>query len=284
MHPTKVLVTGSSGSLGRFVVAKLLAHGYQVTGTDLHPADHRPFFRADLCDLGQTIGVAAGHDTIIHLAAIPTPSQDPPEVVFRNNMMSTFNVMEAAVKLGIRKVVWASSVSAFGIAWRFRDFNPTYVPIDEDHPLLPQDCYGLSKSLGEELAAGFTRREPTLSITSLRFTLIATDDFYRDSLPALRNTPENSNSSWGYVDIRDAARACRLAAEYTEPGHSPFYIVYPDTYMDEPTVDLLKRYHPGIPTIKAGFGGHMSVFDPTRAERLLGFRAEQHWKQPDSTR
>ena len=97
-------------------------------------------------DLGHVLGVMHGQDAVVHLAAIPAPGHHPSEMVFRNNVMSTFNVLEAATLLNVRNLVLASSISALGLAYRHRDFNPLRIPVDETHPLLSQDCYGLSKT------------------------------------------------------------------------------------------------------------------------------------------
>src|SRR5204862_2876504 len=136
------------------VVAHLVEHGVAVTNIDVVPVEEpAPFRRADLVDLGQAYGGLWGAEAIVHVAAIPRPTFDVPEVVFRTNVMSAFNVLEAAHALGIRRVVIASSVSVIGFPFYERSFAPAYVPIDEAHPLLPQDAYALSKVVGEELAA-----------------------------------------------------------------------------------------------------------------------------------
>src|SRR4051794_33679580 len=155
----RVVVTGGSGLAGRAAVAHLVEHGYTVGNVDLTPGDSTlPFRRADLTDLGQTYGALRGAEAVVHLAAIPRPTFDVPEVVFRTNVMATFNVLEAASALGIRRAVIASSVSVLGFPFFERPLTPAYVPIDEEHPLLPQDPYALSKRLGEELSAGYARR------------------------------------------------------------------------------------------------------------------------------
>jgi nucleoside-diphosphate-sugar epimerase len=278
----KILVTGSSGNIGRVAVEALRAAGYVVTCTDVKSIGQESFIRADLDHLGQVIELMAGQDAVLHLAAIPSPAGQIPDVVFRNNVMSTFHVLEAALLMGVNKVVIASSLSALGFAYRFNHFNPLYIPIDEDHPLLPQDAYGLSKQVGEVIAEAFVRRNPAFSITSMRFTLVASQTFFSDHLPAWRNEPDNTNSFWGYVDVRDAARACRLALEYQQPGHEAFLIAAPETYMDTPTLDLLRDYFPGIPRIAEGFGGNMGLLDCSRAERILGFKPEYHWNESES--
>ena len=169
MTVKKVLVSGSDGRIGRITVEELREHGYEVTPADINRRMPWATQQVDFTDLGQVIGVMQGHDAVIHLAAIPSPEVHTAEVVFRTNVLSSFNVLEAATILGIKNVVMASSISALGYAYAHRRFSPEYVPIDEQHPLLSQDCYGLSKVIGEELAEGYFRRVPDMALASLRF-------------------------------------------------------------------------------------------------------------------
>jgi nucleoside-diphosphate-sugar epimerase len=274
----KVLVTGGTGKAGRWVIAELLEHGYQVTNVDLRPSNQVHTFQADLCDLGQVYGVLEGRDAVVHLAAIPWPGEHPPEVVFRNNVMSTFHVLQAACVLGIQKVILASSESALGFPFKFRSFNPLYLPIDEAHPLLAQDAYGLSKIMGEELGQGFARRDPGMSIMSLRFSFIQRPEDYAAELRQAWADPErNSFNLWAYVDVRDVALACRLALECPHTGHAAFYIAAPDTLMREPTLELVNRFYPGVERVAESFGGRMSPLDGSHAEQILGFKARYTW-------
>jgi nucleoside-diphosphate-sugar epimerase len=281
MSAQKILVTGSSGGIGRYVVRELLEHGYHVTGADQKPsADPIRTYLADMEDLGQVVNIMHGHDAVVHLAAIPSPSVHAPEVVFRLNIMSTFNVLQAATVLGVKKLVIASSLSALGTAYHFRPFSPTDIPFNEDHPLLSQDAYGLSKQLGEDLALGFVRRTPDMSITSLRFTWVIRQEDHAELLNSRRGGEVEGASFtafWTYVDVRDAALACRLSLERTVPGHEAYYIIAPETYMETPSLDLLKKYYPDVQRFAPNFGGTMSPADPTRAADVLGFRARYRW-------
>ena len=153
--PKKILVTGGSGKAGPWVIADLLEHGYDVVNVDTRPSTQVHTFRADLTDLGQVYGVLEGRDAVIHLAAIPWPGEHAPEVVFRNNVMSTFNILQAASVLGIKKVVMAGSESALGFPFAFRPFNPHYLPIDEAHPLQGQSPYSASKIGADKIAEAF---------------------------------------------------------------------------------------------------------------------------------
>ncbi len=277
--PKHVLVTGGSGKAGGFVIQELLQHDYQVTNVDLKPSAAIHTFYADLTDLGQVYGMVQGKDAVIHLAAIPWPGEHPPEVVFRNNVLSTFNILEAATVLGVRKVVLAGSESALGFPFRFTDFAPLYLPIDEEHPLLAQDSYGLSKIILEELAKGFVRRNPQLSIISLRLSYIQTnkEDYLRELRACWKDPAANSFNLWCYVDARDVARAFRLALEYPQAGFEAFYIAAADTLMREPTLDLIRRYFPGSIELRGEISGNQSPLDCEKAQRLLGFNPQYKW-------
>lgn len=276
----KIMVTGGSGKAGKWVIKDLLEHGYEVINVDLKPSSQVHTYYVDLCDLGQTFGVVEGKDAIVHLAAIPWPGEHAPEVVFRNNVMSTFNVLQAACVLGIKKIVMAGSESALGFPFFFRRFSPEYLPMDEDHPLLAQDAYGLSKIVIEELAKGFVRRDPSLSVIVFRLSyIIPPDDYAKELRQAWSDIQHNEFNLWAYIDARDVAQAFRLALKYPQPGFEVFYIAAPDTLMREPTLQLVEQRYPGVKRIAEGFGGRMSPLDCRRAEKVLGFKARFTWDQ-----
>ncbi len=280
MARKKVLVSGSDGRIGQVTVKELQEHGYAVTAADISRKQSWRTQIVDFQDLSQVIGVMQGQDAVVHLAAIPSPEMHTNEVVFRNNVVSTFNVLEAATILGIKKVVMASSITALGFGYRHRFFNPLYMPIDEAHPLLAQDSYGLSKLIGEELAAGFLRRTPDMSLVSLRFTLVVDEEQQKWILTARENPPDSEathGAFWTFVDVRDAAAACRLAVENAASGHEAFYICARHIYRPENVRDLLARYFPGDYPIAEHIRGTNSPVDSDKAERLLGWNARYNW-------
>ncbi len=276
----KVLVSGSDGRIGQATVAELREHGYDVTPADIRRRAAWNTQIVDFTDLDQVIGVMQGHDAAVHLAAIPSPEAHTNEVVFSNNVVSTFNVLEAATILGINTVVMASSISALGYAYRHRYFHPQYVPVDEAHPLLSQDSYGLSKMIGETLAAGFLRRSPDMALISLRFTLVV-DESAREWMRPARDNPPDSEATfgafWTFVDLRDAASACRLALENARPGHEAYLINAPHIYRREDIRDLLAAHYPGEYPIAKHVRGSASPVDPGKAQRQLSWSARYNW-------
>ena len=304
----RVVVTGACGNLGRAVVKLLYGQGFDILAVDIEEplsvyqrfreqgignlqaqagqtqAGELHYRHLDLVDLGQVYGGLAGAGAVVHLGAIASPSAHPPEVVFRNNVLGQFNVFEAAATLGIRRVVAASSVSALGFPWQHRWSEPLYFPIDESHPLLPQDAYGLSKAAGEEIAAAYCRRGAG-SAASLRFSTIVGEDRYEYFIKHVHSdVGAQAHMLWSYVDLRDAARACLLAVDAPFEGHCPVFVTAADTTSDLPTDTLLQRYFPKVPRRTAYLGvaapaGRWSVIDCTRAREVLGYRPEHSWPE-----
>lgn len=277
----RVVVTGGSGLAGRAVVRDLAERGYDVLNVDLIASDGpAPFRRADLTDLGQVYGCLRGTEAVVHLAAIPRPTFDMPEVVFRTNVMATFNVLEAAAALEVSRVVVASSVSVLGFPFFEQPIAPVYVPIDEHHPFQPQDAYALSKVVGEELAAGFARRG-RIGVMSLRFPWIHTPATFKEQIAPLQADPEAGASNlWSYIDSRDVAEVVRLALEADVQGHEACFVAAADSFMPIPTLELVSRHYPGT-TIREGMAEHASLLDSARAERLFGFHPRWSWRQYD---
>lgn len=265
-----ILVTGGSGKLGRAVIADLRQHGYEVRNADRQPLEAVRTVHTDLCNLGQVYGVMHGVDAVAHLAAIPAPGGYPPEVVFQNNVISTFNVLQAAAVLGIKKVVLAGSLSALGLAYKFRPVTLQYLPIDEAHPMLAQDAYGISKIVGDEVARGFARRDPALSLITLHLPLL-TEDVQQTAAHLRQRLDFGATVLWSYLDTRDAAAVIRQALELGHTGHDIFYLAAPTTFADVPTGDLIRTYYPDVPFDPARLPGITSPIDCRRATEILGF-------------
>jgi nucleoside-diphosphate-sugar epimerase len=271
-----VAVTGAGGGVGRYVIDELLSAGHTVLGIDqvAPPEKHAPFLTADIRDLGQMCAAFAGADAIIHLAAILTIGIRTPVELFAVNVGGTFNVLEAARLLGIQRVVTISSAAVLGHAFaKRRPVALNSFPINEEHPLAPEDDYSLSKLVGEEICRAFHRRTGGSAI-SLRFPIVwhqATDP---DRLAKLAAEEQRGLFTlWGYIEVKDAARACRLALEAPNLTDEAFYIGAPETFSPIPSADLVGRHFPQAALTNPDEDGHWSLLDCRRAERLLGFTA-----------
>lgn len=276
-----VLVTGGSGRLGQFAIAELLEHGNAVVNADRRrgPADGPParFVETDLSDVGQIAALLKDHDAVVHLGAIPAPWSHADEVVFTNNTNATYAVFQAAWITGVQKVAFASSASAYGMAWSRASRPPLFVPVDESHPFLVAEPYGLSKEVDERTAEMFHRRSGMQAI-ALRFHWVANPTELaaiaeRGGIdPAL-----HPNNLWAYVDARDAASAIRLAIETDGIGFDAFNITAVDTVCAEPTQVLIDRFFPGIDQ-RAPLPGFATAFPIEKAARLLGWTPVHSWR------
>lgn len=278
MSDTKklIVVTGGSGKAGRATVRDLLDHGYDVLNVDLAPppAPQGRFLRADLTQLGQVYEVLRGAFGVVHLAAIPAPGIRTEEVTFRENLASTYNVFSAAIGLGLRRIVWASSETTLGLP--FDDPLPAYAPIDEDHPLLPNSSYALSKVLMEEMARQMARWSG-VPIVGLRFSNIMTPERYA-TFPQFWDDPRARKwNLWGYVDARDVAQSCRLGLEAPLTGAESFIIAAADTVMPRPSRELLAEVFPTVP-LRGEVGACETLLAIGKARRLLGYNPAHSWR------
>ncbi len=275
----KVVVTGGSGRLGQHVICDLLDHGYEVLSLDRLPPATKlcPSWLADLTRAGDIYEALKGTDGIIHLGAYQAPNLAPDSETFSNNVTATYNVLKAASDLGVKKVIVASSTAAFGFLYAHKPFLPDYLPLDETHPCRPQDPYGLSKLVGEKIADSFASTHE-IAIASLRFPGVNFDLSYQSFPEKWQDPSFRVGRFWSYIDARDAAIACRIGLEASFQGHEMFLVAAPTSTMNVPTYDLIRRYLPGVKKVKEGLQGNWSGVDSTKAQRILGFKAQHVWE------
>ena len=282
MASKRIIVTGGSGKAGHWIVKHLLEEGYEVVNIDTRrPAESLcRTIVADLTQLGQVVtsfspfgtGNRTSYDGVIHMAAIPRAHEAPNDEVFRVNTLSTYNVLEACAVLGIRKAVIASSESSYGMCFSSAFFEPQYLPVDEEHPQLPEDSYGLSKIVNEATADAFHRRTG-MQIISLRLGNILCPE---DHAPVIANfdRPEDRlRNLWSYVDSRDVAIACRLGIERDGLGCHPVILTADDVSSNFESTELVARFLPGVKDFRSPIEGRQTLMSNSRAKALLG------WKQ-----
>jgi nucleoside-diphosphate-sugar epimerase len=276
---SKIAVTGGSGKAGRVVVRDLVEHGHDVLNIDRAPSPDStspdspiPLLLADLTDLGQAVEALSGVDAVVHLAAIPSPGHATPDQVFRTNVTSTYTVFAAAARLGIRRVVWASSETTLGLPF---DRPPDYAPVDEAH-VYPETSYALSKILGEEMARQFSRWSG-LTILGLRFSNILVRDDY-ERFPTYWNDPELRKwNLWGYVDESHVAQSVRLALGADLTGADSFIVAAADTVMRRPSRELMAEVFPGVPVADTVTGTD-TLLSIDKARAVLGYSPEFTWR------
>jgi len=276
-----ILVTGAAGRLGKRVVQLLLERGYEVLGTDRIALDDAasPFVQADLCDADQATKLVSDAEAVIHMGAIPGPRAEEPYEIFRNNGHSTFNVMMAAATSKLRRVVFSSSAFAMGWAADPGAFVPLYLPLDEDHPTMPFEPYGLSKQIGECIGEMVARSTAT-SVVSLRFTNVVPPERQAEfPLPAPTSDDPTTLVMWAYADPRDVAEAHVRALEADLQGHEAFLLAQPTTRFRENTTELIKRNFGDRMPIRGELQGNASVISTEKAQRLLGLKFRPGWSQ-----
>jgi nucleoside-diphosphate-sugar epimerase len=277
-------VTGASGRLGRWVLPELIRRGHTVEAVSRNPPEVSPagttWRRLDLRDRDGISQALVGCDAVIHLGAIPSPERHTPAEIFDNNVGGTFSVLSAAEAQGISRLVVAGSVSAIGGAWAQPRWAPDYAPVDEQHPLRPEDPYGLTKLLDEHLAQWFGRRHPAASVVVLRLHWILEPDELAEAAKAIRGDPASmAHLLWGYVDVRDAADACISAAERSPSGYNVATITAADTLSDEPTELLLRRFAPGSVLVRE-IPGRATGWSLDSAFRTFGYEPRHSWRDP----
>jgi nucleoside-diphosphate-sugar epimerase len=281
---TRVAVTGGSGKVGRACIDDLLQHGFQVVNIDAAPPakEKCPFVEADLADFGQAFEALSaiddrhqGVDAVVHLAAIPAPGRKPNAVIFKVNTLSTYNIFEAARRLKIRNVVWASSETVLGIPF---NTPPPYAPVDEEYPARPESAYSLSKFLGEEMAKQFARWDPELKIIGLRFSNVMEPHDYERFPGFDADAKLRKWNLWGYIDARDAAQAIRKALDAPIKGAEVLVIANADGVMSRPNAELMAEIFPGVP-IKDGVGANETLLSIAKARRILGYEPRHSWRK-----
>jgi nucleoside-diphosphate-sugar epimerase len=288
----RICVTGATGQAGRATVHELREHGFEVAATDVAATREdleAGVLRADLTDYGQAVGALEGADAVIHLANIPAPGLSTPAVTFTANVAMNFNVFYAAAKLGLKRVVWASSETTLGVPFgvtaeddRFMETEgvaPRYAPVDEDHYPVATMTYALSK-VASETIAGEIARWAGVPFVALRFSNIFDPAEY-PQLPAVwADAHARKWNLWGYVDARDVASACRLALEAPDDAvaASPsFVIAAADTVMNRPSAALLDEVFPGLQR-RRDLGEFESLLATDRAREAIGYEPQHSWR------
>jgi nucleoside-diphosphate-sugar epimerase len=283
----RIAVTGGSGKLGRHVVRRLTTDGHQVLNLDRYGERSQALAIVDLRNYGQVLDVLlglddrhTGFDAVVHLGAIPAPGIIPDAATFENNMLSTYNVFQAARRAGIKKVVYASSETVLGLPF---DVDPPYIPVDEEYPARPESTYSLVKHLEEQMAIQLTRWDPELSITGLRFSNVMDAEDYEKFPTFDSDARARKWNLWGYIDGRDGAQAVARAVENGQPGFEAFIIANADTVMTRSSASLAAEVFPNVKVTKE-LGEHETMLSIDKARRLLGFEPEHTWRSYHSNR
>lgn len=290
----RILFTGGSGKAGRHAVAYLLDRGHRVLNVDRVPLDLAGVDNriADITDAGQVYDVMSSlagldelepgrgvprFDAVVHFAAIPRILIAPDNETFRVNTIGTYNVIEAAVKLGIQKVIIASSETTYGICFAEGPRAPKSLPLDEDYDIDPMDSYGLSKVANEATARAFALRTGA-DIYALRIGNVIEPHEYQELFPAFFDNPDRRlRNAFCYIDARDLGQIVDLCLKKDGLGFQVFNAGNDDNSVALTTPELLARYYPGVPLTR-DLGEREALFSNKKIRDVLGFREQHPWQ------
>lgn len=289
----RVLFTGGSGKAGKHVVAYLAAQGHRVLNIDRVPLRHPGVMdlNADITDLGQMFSVMQGYaggdeledgkgqrifDAVVHFAAVPALMLASDHETWRVNVMGTYNVLEAAVKMGIRKVIIASSETTYGVCFSDGQTDPAYLPLDEDYPINPMDSYGLSKKVNEVTAAAFQRRSGA-DIYALRIGNVMEPSDYVRFPDFARDPGSRRRITFSYIDARDLGQIVDLCLKTDGLGFQIFNAVNDTNSVPQPNAELLRSFFPNVP-LKRPVGENESLLSNQKIREVLGFKERHNWR------
>lgn len=295
MTKKRIFFTGGSGKAGKHVVPYLLAQGHRVMNVDLKPLDHPGVDNliADITDSGQMFNAMSSYaaldelepgngvpkfDAVVHFAAVPRILINPDNETFRVNTMGTYNVIEAAVKLGIKKIIIASSETTYGVCFSDGPTDPKSLPLEEDYDVDPMDSYGLSKVVNEKTARSFQRRSG-FDIYALRIGNVIEPHEYEQLFPHYFKNPEvRRRNAFCYIDARDLGQIVDLCLEKDGLGYQVFNAGNDHNGAVIPSKELAERFFPGVP-ITRELEEHEALFSNKKIREVLGFKEEHNWKK-----
>ncbi|AMM86333.1 dehydratase [Martelella sp. AD-3] len=290
----RIVFTGGSGKAGRDVIPYLLDRGHDVLNLDLVALDHPDVTTliTDLTDSGQVFNAMSMHfgmdryengklpeapDAVVHFAAIPRVMITPDNVTYQTNVISTYNVIEAAMKLGVRKVIIASSETTYGVCFAEGDRDFHAFPLEEDYDVDPLDSYGLSKVCNEKTARAFALRFGA-DIYALRIGNVISPDDYAKFPAFLADPPSRKRNAWSYIDARDLGQIVDLCLEKDGLGFEVFNATNDTITANEKTVDFLKKYAPNTP-ITREMGDYEAPLSNRKIREVLGFEEQHDWRK-----
>ena len=290
----RVLFTGGSGKAGRHVVPYLMAQGHKVLNFDRVPLGLAGVhdLLGDICDAGQVYSAMRTHagyeemedgaaqlfDAVVHFAAVPRYGMVPDTETYRVNTVGTYNVLEAALKMGIRKVIIASSETTYGVCFSDGEVDPKVLPLEEDYDIDPMDSYGMSKKVNEVTARSFQRRFGA-DVYALRIGNVIEPHEYATLFPALKDDPGlRRRITFSYIDARDLGQIVDLCLKKNGLGFQVFNAVNDENSVPQPNSELLATYFPKV-QLSRPVGERESLLSNRKIKEVLGFVEQHPWQK-----
>jgi nucleoside-diphosphate-sugar epimerase len=289
----RIFFTGGSGKAGKHVATFLAELGHQVTNADLVPLRHPSVadLRVDLTDAGQTYSALAGlarfeelelaakpaYDAVVHFAAVPAILLTSEAKTYATNVLSTYNVLEAATRLGVRKVIFASSETTYGVCFAQGERRPLYVPVDEEHPTVPEDSYAMSKVANEVTARSFQARTGA-DIYGLRINNVIEPHEYAEMFPPFLQDPAlRRRNLFAYIDTRDLGQIVQRCLEVDGLGYEVFNVANADMSVAATTDEVRERFYDGV-ELRRPMGRNETFYSIDKARDLLGYSPQHSWR------
>jgi len=291
----RILFTGGSGKAGKYVIAYLLEQGHKVLNVDITPLNLVGVENliADITDAGQMFNAMSSYiglseleggdgvpkfDAVVHFAAVPRILIKPDNETFRVNTIGTYNVIEAAVKLGIKKIIVASSETTYGICFSDGQTDPKSLPLEEDYDVDPMDSYGLSKVVNEKTAQSFQRRSG-IDIYALRIGNVIEPHEYAELFPHYFKNPEvRRRNAFCYIDARDLGQIVNLCLQKDGLGFQIFNAGNDHNGAIIPSKELVEKFFPNVPVTRE-LGEHEALFSNRKIREMLGFKEQHNWRK-----
>ena len=289
----RIVFTGGSGKAGRYALAHLKDKGYSLLNVDMKDAkmDGVYTLTADLTESGQAFNALTTHfgyggyeqgkppsppDAVVHFAAIPRILAEPDNKTYYSNVMSTYNVIESACKLGVKKIVIASSETTYGVCFAEGDKDYKKFPLEEDYEIDPMDSYGLSKQVNEHTARAFAARYG-IDIYALRIANVIEPHEYERFPSFIADPPSRKRNAWSYIDARDLGEIVHLCLQKNGLGFQVFNAVNDTITANLRTEEFLKKYAPKTP-ITRKMGEHEAPLSNRKVREVLGFKEAHNWR------
>lgn len=290
----RVFFTGGSGKAGRHVLPYLVAARHRVLNFDRVPLNAVGVhdLLGDITDAGQVYSAMNSHagydeletgqgarpfDAVVHFAAVPRMMMCPDTETWRVNVVGTYNVLEAAVKMGIRKIIIASSETTYGICFSDGVTDPHSLPLTEDYDIDPMDTYGTTKKVNEVTARSLARRSGA-DIYALRIGNVVEPHEYATLFPKYFADPgPRRRNAFNYIDARDLGQIVDLCLKKDGLGYQVFNACNSTNGMNLPNAELLARFFPGVPVTEE-LGPWESLMSNRKAREVLGFVDRHDWR------
>ncbi len=290
----RILFTGGSGKAGQHAVAYLIDKGHRVLNVDRVPLDLPGVDNrlADITDAGQVYDVMFSYagfdelepgtgvpkfDAVVHFAAVPRMLLTSDNECYRVNTLGTYNIIDAALKAGVGKIVFASSETTYGVCFADGERKPEYIPVNEEHPVVPEDSYAMSKVVNEVTARSFQRRSGA-DIYGLRINNVIEPHEYEENFPAyMGDASIRRRNIFAYIDARDLGQMVERCLQADGLGFEVFNVSNDDHSVALTTQELIDDYYQDVPQ-KAQMGPHETFYSNAKAKKLLGFAPQHSWR------